>query len=127
MGGVTTFWLINFLFGGSIVRRDDVPWPLRVFAYLAPYGYASRSIVHSEFIHNTFTGATRKLDGSYTCEHTLQICCFGIAGEEVLNSLSKFVYNVSAKNHFLADLGYVFGLAVFFKILFVVMSYWNIS
>jgi len=124
--GVTTFWLINFLFGGSIVRRDDVPWPFRIFSYIAPYGYASRSVIRSEFIHSTFEGALRNSDGSYSCPGTLQTGCFGATGQEVLKSLSQIIYNISAENHFWHDLGLLFGIAFFFKIWFVVMSYFRV-
>jgi len=123
--GVTSFWLINFLFGGSLVRGEDVPWPLRVFSLIAPYGYASRTMVHSEYIHNTFEGAVRKSDGSYSCPNTPQTGCYGITGEEVLNSLSHVVYNMSAEKTFWQDLCLLFGMAVFFKILFVAVSYYR--
>jgi len=125
--GVTTFWLINFLFGGALVRKEDVPWPLRVFSYIAPYGYASRALTRSEYIHATFEGAVRNPDGSYICPSMLQTGCYGITGEEVLSSLSQVVYNISAENHFWGDLGLLIGIAVFFKILFVSMSFYRCS
>merc|ERR1712176_1307693 len=123
--GVTTFWLINFLFGGAIVREDDVPWPARIFSYIAPYGYASRSMIHSELVHHTFEGAVRNFDGSFSCPNTSQTGCYGITGEEVLDSLSNIIYNVSAENTFWQDLGLLFSIAVFFKILFAIMSYYK--
>lgn len=123
--GVTTFWLVNFLFGGALVRRDDVPWPLRIFSYVAPYGYASRSMIHSEYMHHTFEGAVRNGDGSYSCPNTLQTGCYGITGPEVLNSLSNIVYNISAENTFWSDLGLLLGIALFFKLLFIIMAYYR--
>jgi len=124
--GVTAFWLINFLFGGAIVRREDVPWPFRAFAYIAPYGYASRTVVRAEYMHNTFSGAVRLPDGKFYCPNMLQTGCYGITGEEVLQSLSQVIYNISPKNHFLEDLVYVFGVAFTFKVLFVAVSYFKV-
>jgi len=126
--GVTAFWLVNFLFGGSIVRRDDVPWPFKLLSYAAPYGYASRSAVRSEFIDSTFAGAVRTADGSYSCPHaTLLTGCFGITGEEVLSSLSQIIYNMTPENYFWQDLGLLFGIALLFKVLFVATAYASVS
>lgn len=123
--GVTTFWLLNFLFSGAIVRRDDVPWPFRVLSYILPYGYASRSAVRSEYIDETFAGAVRLPDGSYTCPGELPTGCYGVTGEEVLKSLSNVIYNMTPENKLWEDLALLIGFAVVFKILFVIVAYYR--
>jgi len=125
--GVTTFWLVAFLFGGSMVRKEDVPWPFRIYAYISPYGYASKAATRSEFIHSTFAGAERNLDGSYSCPGALSVGCFGITGAEVLESLSHIVYNLSPADELWKDLGIVFGIACVFKMSFVLTAYYKCS
>lgn len=124
--GVLAIWLTDFLFAGAMVRRDDVPWPFRIYAYMSPIGYASRSIVRSDFIHHTFTGAVRNTDGSYSCTDVLQSGCFGITGEEVLESMSQVMYHVSSEDTFWQDLRVLLICAALFKVLFTVMSYYKV-
>jgi ABC-type multidrug transport system permease subunit len=125
--GVTSFWLVAFLFGGALIRKEDVPWPFRIFAFISPYFYTLKAASHSEFIHNTFTGAERNSDGSYTCPNELRVSCFGITGEEVLNSMSQIVYNISPENEFWNDLAIVVAMAIVFKLLFVLAAYFKCS
>merc|ERR1712060_398724 len=80
-------------------------------------------MIRAEYIHHTFEGAVRNLDGSYSCPNTLQTGCYGITGEEVLDSLSNIVYNISSTNTFWEDLALLFGIAACFKLLFVAVSY----
>merc|ERR1712060_697348 len=80
-------------------------------------------MIRAEYIHHTFEGAVRNLDGSYSCPNTLQTGCYGITGEEVLDSLSNIVYNISSTNTFWEDLALLLGIAACFKLLFVAVSY----
>jgi len=124
--GVTTFWLIAFLFGGALIRLEDVPWPFRAFAYIAPYRYLARATTHAEFSRISFEGAQRQPDGSFACPDVEgTVGCFGITGEEVLDSLSQVVYNLTSENNFLMDVAILVGMAAFFKFSFVTVAYYK--
>jgi len=125
---VTCFWLVAFLFGGALIRQEDVPWPFRIFAYIAPYRYMSKSATYAEFARITFEGAERQPDGSFECPpETGTVGCFGITGKEVLNSLSAVVYNLDSENTFWRDFGIVTGIAVLFKVLFIAVAYYKVT
>merc|ERR1712066_233609 len=89
--GVVAFWEADFLFMGSFVRGDDLLWTFRMFSYSSLTGKAGRTLLRSELIHHTFSGAVRNPDGSFSCTNTLQAGCFGITGHEVLESMSQLV------------------------------------
>jgi len=126
--GVTCFWLVAFLFGGALILLEDVPWPFRVFAYIAPYRYMAKSATYAEFTRITFEGAERQPDGSFKCPEVIgPVGCFGITGEEVLDSLSAVVYNLSPENTFWRDFGIVAGMAALFKVLFIVVAYYKVT
>jgi len=55
----------------------------------------------------------------------LQTGCFGITGEEVLNSLSNIIHNISAEDTFWEDLALLLSIAVFLKLLFIAVSYYK--
>merc|ERR1712039_311569 len=59
------------------------------------------------------------------CPNTLQTGCYGITGSEVLNSLSHIIYNITAEATFWSDLVLLLGIALFFKILFIIMAYYR--
>lgn len=122
---VTSFWLVSFLFGGALIRQEDVPWPFRAFAYVAPYRYLAKSATHAEFTRITFEGAQRMPDGSFVCTDVRANSCFGITGEEALDSLSRVVYNLSSENTFWRDVGILAGVAILFKILFIIVAYYK--
>jgi len=126
--GVTCFWLVAFLFGGALIDREDVPWPFRVFAYIAPYRYMAAAATHSEFSRITFDGAERQPDGSFSCPSIKgMIGCYGITGEEVLESLSNVIYNLTPDNEYWQNVGIVAGIAVLFKVLFIIVAYFKVT
>merc|ERR1712003_316023 len=81
------FWWATFLFGGFLIAKDDVPWPLKALVYISPIRYTTRSVIYSEFEGTTFEGAV--VDASdprgFTCPGR-PLSCWGATGEQVLQS-----------------------------------------
>ena len=40
----------GFLFGGFLIPVDDIHWPLKLFHWMFPLGFALRSITHEDFV-----------------------------------------------------------------------------
>lgn len=105
-------WFSGFLFGGFLIPVKDIVWPLRVFHYLFPLGYAARGMTYSELVNSRYD-ACDKYDVSTFC-----FCddpTKGCGGREVLRHL-KIIYPLfSDKNTLLLDLVWPLGLAFLAK------------
>jgi ABC-type multidrug transport system ATPase subunit len=121
---VIQFWFASFLFAGFLVPVDDTPWPLKVFSYISPLNYAVKAMVWSEMQGTSWEGAV--LDNStegYSCPGHSFHECFGVTGEQVLESMQKLQFKSLARDdETLQDCLILLAIVGTFKLLYVIMA-----
>ncbi|KAJ1462981.1 P-loop containing nucleoside triphosphate hydrolase protein [Pelagophyceae sp. CCMP2097] len=110
------FWLSALLFGGFLVPGKDMVWPLKIFYYITPSRYGVRSMVHTEFAHRNFN------------RHRACVAkgglCYGKRGTDVLRVIHETAFpDFDSASTYAEDLGALLGLALGFKLFYLVTSY----
>ena len=88
-------------------------WPFKIFYYILPLKYSIRSMIYTEFIDSKYDNCNKK-----RYEDDL---CFGKKGKEVLENMNTIYPLFSSDNTLRNDLLIVFGLTLFFKLLYFVL------
>jgi len=105
------YWILTFVFGGIFIPGENVVWPLRILYYATPYQYYYRSVIYEIFMNTLFCPCTTPL--------TSAICANSYDSAEVLISLGRIFPIFSPENTVTRDALVLFGLGVFFKIMYV--------
>jgi hypothetical protein len=129
------WWFASFLFGGIMIHKDDIVWPLKIFCWITPHTYALRTLVNLEFGGDgqTYAGAVACVPGSAGCKAHAgdaegwrcpspsipPMLCYGETGDQVLDSLGANFQTIERSSTFWEDLAIVLGLGLVFKLLFV--------
>jgi ABC-type multidrug transport system ATPase subunit len=106
-------WFSSFLYGGFLIPGEDMIWPFKIFYYILPLKYSIRSMIYTEFIDSKYDNCNKK---RYEDE-----LCFGKKGKEVLENMNTIYPLFSSDNTLRNDLLIVFGLTLFFKLLYFVL------
>jgi len=124
-------WFANFLFGGMLVKDDDVLWPLRLTCYILPMRYGTQSIAYEEFIDSTWAGAISCNSTETTCSDRGFICdsrpCYGQTGTQVLDSLHIGFNLISSENRTVQSIMYMLIYCLVMKVLYIMRIMWMIK
>jgi len=131
------WWFVSFLFGGIMVARDDIVWPLKLFTWITPHTYSLRTLVNLEIVDSEFEGAEACVAGpeDLTCKshgnstegwrcsdpNLSPMNCYGRTGGQVLDSIGQNFSTITSESTFWEDLSYVLILGVVFKCMFVIL------
>merc|ERR1712039_361415 len=120
---VVQFWFSSFLFGGFLIPEEDVPWPFRIFTYFSPIKYGTRTLLNLEFKGTEWTGAVSTNVGrGFYCPGN-EVACYGVTGEQVLESLSQTVAaNVRVETKLLEDCMCMLAIALAFKLFYYIVA-----
>ncbi len=66
-------WFTSFIFSGIFVTREDVIWPLRIFTYILPFGWGTRSFFWALF-HDWGVDGSDGFSGTAPCDPGLPGC-----------------------------------------------------
>jgi ABC-type multidrug transport system ATPase subunit len=133
-------WVTSFIFSGIFVTREDVIWPLRVFTYILPFGWGTRSFFWALF-HDWGVDGSDGFSGTAPCDPGLPGCfsdavrgspgtgffcpglpaveCWGDVGPRILDSIGSVYRILTSENTLAADLGYLVAIAAAFKALYL--------
>jgi len=123
-------WFAAFLFCGLNVNDEKVMWPLKALCYLLPIRYGTRSIAYEELAGTVFTGAEEcTYPTDYMCRPEGFYCpeggtCFGITGEQVLDSLHENLVIYSSNDETSESILFLFLFCLVIKALYVMIFLW---
>jgi len=132
--GFLNIFFAAFLFCGMFVDPADVIWPLRVFCYFLPLGWALQSYVYY-ILHGapeydgtvactpgnvTPTGGFCNAGGFYCYDASdpTGAVCYGRTGDQILNSLSNQFTIFGDEGHLGRNMALVVGFGVLCRISF---------
>jgi len=97
----------------------------KVFSYISPLNYAVKAMVWNEMQGTSWEGAV--LDNStegYSCPGHSFHECFGVSGEQVLESMQKLQFkSPSREDETLRDCLILLAIVGTFKLLYVIMAF----
>ena len=114
------FWFGAFLFGGFLIPFEDLYWPFKLFYYIMPYSYYTRSAVYELFEPATFEPCD-PLTSNWP------VCTPNTDGLSVLDSLSQSFPLFSTKDYTTLDTIVLVCIGLFYKIMFVVGVFYKTS
>jgi len=113
MMGFLGFWALGFLCCGIYLPVRDMFWPIKIFYHISSFGYYARSTAHILLDDETFD----------SCDVATNVasaaCTTSTAGSDVVFELQKII-TVIADDNLLRDTFIIIGLAIFYKIIFII-------
>ena len=105
-------WFSAFLFGGFLLPGADMYWPLKIFFYILPIKYATRSMNYVDNIDAKYDGCHNYMDDD-------EEICFGKDGKDVLKGIGQIYPLITQRNTLGTDIPILIAIAVFFKIQYI--------
>merc|ERR1712048_1403975 len=83
------FWIFSFLFAGTFLKPEFIPWPCNQFVDLLPMSYTFRTLHYLQFQGTVWPDAHAVMESpGFAC--AADGPCFGHTGEQVLVAVGNF-------------------------------------
>ena len=105
-------WCASLLFNGIFLPLDDMFWPFKVFYYILPMSYFSRSFIYATLVDAEFQ----------TC-NVLPVgtpCVASTDGADVLDGLGESFPLVSSENTVGTDIAALFVMGIAYKVVYAI-------
>lgn len=112
-------WFSSFLFGGFLISENDIYWPFKLFYYIMPFSYYTRSTIYQVFTYSTF-------EPCYDPTQTA-ICTTSTSGTAVLEQLSRVVPLFSTKNQTAEDILILVVIGAIYKVFYILGVWYKTS
>jgi len=111
------FWIFSFLFAGTFLKPEFIPWPCNQFVDLLPMSYTFRTLHYLQFQGTVWTDARAVAEfPGFACEAAGP--CFGHTGKEVLMGIGNF-FSSSAQSTIVQDTYAVLLMGLCFKVVWL--------
>jgi len=114
-------WFTALLFMGFMIPTDQIIWPLRFFHYVLPLRWQTESLAHTLFTSGTdWEGAElcSSCDTGFQCPGNAGVGCFGVTGEQIMDSFSVNYSVFESEDRYGMCLGFVLAFYILMKILY---------
>ena len=105
-------WCLSFLFNGIFLPLDDMFWPFKIFYYILPMPYFSRTFIYASMVDEEFETCNAFPVGTPCVDST--------DGADVLDGLGESFPLVSSENTVGTDIATLFVMGIAYKVIYVI-------
>ena len=115
MMGYVQSWFLFFLFAGMFSNDKDIIWPFRAISYISPLKYTLRTLVYLDYHAQLFDCSNKIICNRFLLGNKL-------SGDIVMDYIGKTsIPSISSDNTVYSDIGIIIGIAIFFKIIYIIL------